>query len=326
MKIIYLINLINLGFGICQAHMFMSNPPSRKNKYSPYYLSNGLVDYNIMSPLNVAPYIFPCKGFTEGPSTATINSNSVSVTLEGTAIHGGGHCQFGISYNDKDFLVLKTVLYTCLLDSLTYTFDLPSGTPNGRVTVFWTWINKIGNREYYMECADVNINNEINEFGNVLKGKELLVVNLPGYPTVPEWGSSTDPSITGEKLLSERKDFSIVASPKTIVTASESTTESTTKSTTESTTESTTKSTTKSTTESTTESTTKSTTTTTESTTTTTESTISTTGGCKNGEMRCLNSGFETCVNSIWVYRECGVGTYCRQFLRTYIICDFIKD
>lgn len=310
MKIIYLIKLINLGLGICQAHMFMSNPPSRRNKYSSYYLSNSLVDYNIMAPLNVAPYIFPCKGFEKGPSTATINSNSVSITLEGTAIHGGGHCQFGISYNDKDFLVLKTVLYTCLLDSLTYTFDLPFDIPSGRVTVFWTWINKIGNREYYMECADVNVNNGNNGIiGTVIKGKELLVVNLPGYPTIPEWGSSTDPSITGEQLLSERNDFSILAHPENSVDMIVTTTTTTTKT-------DTTVSKSRTITEISTSS----------------KNVIATDvvnknqDGCNNGEMKCVNSGFGTCVNNIWIYRDCGVGTYCKQFLKNYIICDFIRS
>lgn len=309
MKIIYLINLLNLGISICNAHMFMSNPPSRRNKYSQYYVSNNLVDYNIMAPLNVVPYVFPCKGYTKGPSTAIINGNSVSVTLEGTAIHGGGHCQFGISYNDRDFLVLKTVLYTCLLDSLTYTIDLPSNTPSGEVTVFWTWINKIGNREYYMECADVTIDNG-NKAGGIIKGKELLVVNLPGYSIIPEWGSSTDPSITGEKLLAERKDFSIVADKITTGTTT-SNTETTMTSDTE---------------------TTATTTSATETTTTIMDTKMNDTkakninDGCINGEMRCVNSGFETCVNNIWVYRDCGVGTCCKRYLSNYIICDFIKN
>ena len=45
------------------AHVFMSSPPSRRNKYSSYYRSRNLVDYNIMAPLNTPGYSFPCKGF-----------------------------------------------------------------------------------------------------------------------------------------------------------------------------------------------------------------------------------------------------------------------
>lgn len=294
--------LLNVAFG----HMFMSNPPSRRNKYSSYYLLNGLVDYNIMAPLNEPPYIFPCKGYTTGPATATFNSNSISVTLEGTVTHGGGHCQFGISYNDKDFLVLKTVLYTCLLDSLTYTFELPLNTPSGKTTVFWTWINKIGNREYYMECADVNINNENNgNIGGVLNGKELLVVNLPGYPIVPEWGSSTDPSITGENLLLQRKDFSIIASPGNQMPIPSSIPNPTTSSI---------------------PTTTLSQISSTSSSTSTKTEDISATNDelCQNGYMECEGVGFKTCVNNKWVYRECAMGTGCKRYKGNYIICDFI--
>ena len=80
------------------------------------------VNYDIRSPLytNTDKFTFPCKGFPVGPPVTTYNSNSISVTLEGTATHGGGHCQFGVSYDNKNFLVLKTVLNSCLLDSMSY--------------------------------------------------------------------------------------------------------------------------------------------------------------------------------------------------------------
>ena len=148
MKIIYILAYL-LGIN---CHISMINPPSRRNQASPYYVSQGLVNYNLRSPLNVSPdfFTFPCKGFTPGPSVSTFNGNNIQVTLEGTAVHGGGHCQFGVSYDDSKFLVLKTVLNSCLLDSMTYDFDLPENAPGGKMTVFWTWVNRVGNREYYI--------------------------------------------------------------------------------------------------------------------------------------------------------------------------------
>ena len=107
------------------AHIFMSEPPSRRNKYSKEYVSQGIVDYNIMAPLyhDGVTYPFPCKGFPKGPSTRTINGNVINVQLEGTATHGGGHCQFGVTYDDNVFVVLKTVISDCLLTGLNYNFE-----------------------------------------------------------------------------------------------------------------------------------------------------------------------------------------------------------
>ena len=196
--------------GTCHSHMFMSKPPSRYNKYSDYYVSNYLVNYNLNSPLNVNPdyFTFPCKGFPVGPPTSTFYNNQISVTLEGTAIHGGGHCQFGVSYDNQNFVVLKTVMYTCFLDTLTYRFELPSTAPDGNMILFWTWINRIGNREYYMECADIQVKSNNNTTGSI-SGKELLIVNLPGYPFVDEWNPGDPSSNTGEDLLLQRNNIII---------------------------------------------------------------------------------------------------------------------
>jgi hypothetical protein len=168
------------------AHVMMKDPPPRRSKYSVYYRQSNNVDYNLVAPIN-AGYSFPCKGFPPGPSTKTVGKN-VQITLEGSAIHGGGHCQFGISYDNANFVVLKTVPKNCLLNSMSYDFDLPDNVLNTKTIVFWTWINAIGNREYYMDCADVNINtNAPSNSPSPVSGNELFVANLPGFPTIPEF-------------------------------------------------------------------------------------------------------------------------------------------
>lgn len=174
---------------LVKGHIMMSAPPSRKSKYSEYYVSNNLVDYNIMAPLNIPGYSFPCKGFPKGPSTIDIYTNTISVTLEGSAIHGGGHCQFGISYDDNTFIVLKSVIRSCLITGMSYDVQLPNNIPSGDVTFFWTWVNAVGNREYYMECADVNIINDQNYSKGPIVGDKLVVLNLPGFPIIPEFPS-----------------------------------------------------------------------------------------------------------------------------------------
>ena len=300
MKIIYILTSL-LGIN---CHISMINPPSRRNQASSYYVSQGLVNYNLRSPLNVSPdfFTFPCKGFPQGPSVSTFNGNNIQVTLEGTAVHGGGHCQFGISYDDSNFIVLKTVLNSCLLDSMTYDFDLPENAPGGKMTVFWSWVNRVGNREYYMECTDVTVNNgnSANDFAE-LKGTELLVVNLPGYPTIGEWNPSDSPEQDGRTLFYNRREIVLTVNnngervlPETVERPEQQ------------------------------------------------ERVerpeqqervdqvlperveiLPELNGCNLGEMKCKNSGFDMCVHNNWVYKECAPGTKCKQNGNS-IICDHV--
>lgn len=190
---------------VVRSHIQMRDPPPRRSKYSSYYVSSGLVDYNLMAPIN-AGYSFPCKGYSSGPVTKTISGNTVSISLEGTATHGGGHCQFGISTDDKTFLVLKTVIRECLITSMSYSFNLPNNLPNTKVTVFWTWVNAIGNREYYMDCADVQLTGSAEQ--TTVNGKSLLVLNLPGYQTIPEFALMG--MYDGRELFESRADISFI--------------------------------------------------------------------------------------------------------------------
>ncbi len=183
----------------------MGYPVCRRSKYSSYYVKKNLVDYNIMAPLNTFGYTYPCKGFPDGPAISTIKSNNLEINIEPKApIHGGGHCQFGITYDDKTFIVLKQVIRTCLLKDNKYNIILPS-LQNGKTTIFWTYINAIGNREYYMDCADVMIDIPNNITDNLIKGKELVIVNLPGYKTIPEFPEKE--MYNGKELLENAKDI-----------------------------------------------------------------------------------------------------------------------
>lgn len=127
MKLLLYLSLI-FSISPVLSHIQMKDPPPRRSKYSSFYVNSGLVDYNLMAPIN-AGYSFPCKGYSQGPSTKRIDGNIISISLEGTTIHGGGHCQFGISTDDKTFLVLKTVIRECLLNGMTYSFEVNSDLP-----------------------------------------------------------------------------------------------------------------------------------------------------------------------------------------------------
>ena len=185
-------------------HIQMRDPPPRRSKYSTYYTSSGLVDYNLMAPIN-SGYSFPCKGYTSGPSTKFIIGNTITISLEGSTIHGGGHCQFGISTDDQTFIVMKTIIRDCLLTSMSYSFSIPN-LPKTKLTVFWTWINAIGNREYYMDCADVDVGSNDSQT-SIITGKSLLVMNLPGYPTLPEFPNRG--MYDGREYFNDVQDISI---------------------------------------------------------------------------------------------------------------------
>lgn len=311
--------MLLLLLSICYGHISMSYPPSRRNQLSEYYTNTGLVNYNLRSPLNVSPdfFSFPCKGFPKGPVVATFETNKITISLEGTAVHGGGHCQFGISYDDKNFVVLKTVLNNCLLDTMSYSYEIPTYAKGDNITVFWTWINRIGNREYYMECADITVNT--NGKRTDISGKELLIVNLPGYPKVPEWEVNSPSSVDGRDLLAARKDinnnkiFTTETRRKTTKNIQKNNHHS-------------------SITQPINEQQIK------EQATNEQQideqqidkqdkcDNISGSGSensCNSGEMRCSGTGFDTCVYDSWVYRDCSSGTTCKQNGNS-IICDFI--
>lgn len=299
-----------LLLSLCYGHISMTYPPSRRNQLSKYYANIGLVNYNLRSPLNVSPdfFSFPCKGFPKGPVVATFEKNEITITLEGTATHGGGHCQFGISYDNNNFVVLKTVLNDCLLNTMSYSYEIPKYARGDNITVFWSWVNRIGNREYYMECADVNV--KTNGKMTNIPGKELLIVNLPGYPTVPEWQVNSPSSLDGRDLFYSRKNINlnsdkhnsdkhnsdkhIISENRRFISKDQNQDKVNEKSQDQSQEKSQEKSQDQS------------------------EEKCS----CTTGEMKCDGNGFITCTNNNWIYRSCASGTSCKTSGES-IICDF---
>ncbi|KAJ1910091.1 hypothetical protein LPJ71_003296, partial [Coemansia sp. S17] len=100
---------------------------------------------------------------------------------------------FSLSYDGGNtFVVVYQVLGRCFgADQGTrqYTFGLPAGLPGSDKVVFaWTWVNAIGNREFYMNCADVAIKGGSAPY----TGKQMTIANHNGYPTIPEFSGSFD--------------------------------------------------------------------------------------------------------------------------------------
>ncbi|KAJ2842031.1 hypothetical protein J3B02_005701, partial [Coemansia erecta] len=137
---------------------------------------------------HTTPYASPSATWTAGQSV-TVKFNPSA------AIHSGGNCEFSISYDGgKTFAVIHQELRYCFLGSKpasltntatvsSYTFNLPADLPSSDKAVFaWTWVNASGNREFYMNCADVAIKGGSS---SSYTGKEMTIANYPGYPTIP---------------------------------------------------------------------------------------------------------------------------------------------
>ncbi len=154
---------------LARSHMCMSKPV-------PF----GLSTLN-NSPLLADGSDFPCKQRTgvydaEGASNTMALGSVQSLTFVGGATHGGGSCQISITYDEaptasSTFKVIHSIEGGCpiknvagnnadtatAVDPDTYSFTVPTSLPTGTAVLAWTWFNKIGNREMYMNCAPITI-------------------------------------------------------------------------------------------------------------------------------------------------------------------------
>ncbi|KAM0335696.1 hypothetical protein ACHAQA_000746 [Verticillium albo-atrum] len=154
--------------GLASAHMKMSSPVP----YGASSLDN--------SPLEADGSNFPCKNSAynaEGASNVyELGSSGNALAFVGSAVHGGGSCQVSITYDAQPdansvWKVIKSIEGGCpaqdtpgnlaenanLETPFKYSFDIPSDIPAGNGTIAWTWFNKVGNREMYMNCGPVTL-------------------------------------------------------------------------------------------------------------------------------------------------------------------------
>ena len=196
--------------GAAHGHMVINTPyPYNLHKSSPLLQVN---------PLG-ADFPFPCQGVSTIEETTSIKAgDSQLVKFTGGAQHGGGSCQFSLTYEyppPKDKSKWKTI-YTliggcpvsaagnlppatpdqdgransaqCGNDSGTecirqFNIPIPNDIPNGNATFAWTWFNKIGNRELYMNCAPVTISGGSSSTAFFDSLPQMFVANIPGECT-----------------------------------------------------------------------------------------------------------------------------------------------
>jgi hypothetical protein len=150
------------------AHIQMSKPYPIRSPLNKD--AKGEKDYSYTNPLSTSGSDYPCKGYADDDFEAVATwqpGSSQEIQLEGSAVHGGGSCQLALTYDKgKTFKVIQSMEGDCPIDKK-YEFEVPSDAPSGDALFAWTWFNKVGNREMYMNCAMITIggsgNREVKE-------------------------------------------------------------------------------------------------------------------------------------------------------------------
>jgi hypothetical protein len=155
-------------------------------------------------PLKAAD--FPCQN---APSTgATVNKwvagTDTSINLLGSSVHSGGSCQVSVT---KDKSPTKDSIWKVIhsweggcpdvppgggnwepADAKAVRpplpFTIPTELPNGEMSMAWTWSNKVGNREFYMNCAAVEISGGAKD-DTAFDALPDMAVNIDGVGKTP---------------------------------------------------------------------------------------------------------------------------------------------
>lgn len=214
-------------------------------------------------PLDDANLPFPCQmGGKADPIIRTVTpvvaGASTLVQFSGSAVHGGGSCQFSINYGDptsadpNDWHVIYTIIGGCPASSTgnietigedqdqrplgrecgnskdrdcvrQFDVPIPKGLKNGNATFAWSWFNKIGNREMYMNCAPITISGGRDGDDSFIKGlPAIFVANIDGKPCMtakPEGAvlNIPNPGVFGEVLEDPDPEAIGNCSPNSVV-------------------------------------------------------------------------------------------------------------
>jgi hypothetical protein len=174
---------------VASAHMILENPKPFGNPNS--------------SPLEADGSNFPCKfDGTYGATVTSMNNweagSTQSISFTGSAVHGGGSCQFSFTTDkvptkDSVWKVIHSVIGGCPKagepgnlpadpngkGADKFPVTVPKDTPNGQLTFAWSWFNKQGNREMYMQCAPVTISGGVDSTDALGKLPDMFVGNIP---------------------------------------------------------------------------------------------------------------------------------------------------
>jgi hypothetical protein len=177
---------------LSEAHMLLRVPAP----YTSPALQNG--------PLAADGSNFPCQAsagatFT-GTATKMEKGSKQKMGFTGSAVHSGGSCQISITYDTQPnaqsaFKVIHSIQGGCPARGVNgnagadpsaqakdeYEFTIPDDIPNGKATLAWSWLNKGGNREFYMNCAPIEISGPEGSESALAALPNMMVANIaPG--------------------------------------------------------------------------------------------------------------------------------------------------
>ncbi|KAJ2530618.1 hypothetical protein GGH20_001789 [Coemansia sp. RSA 1937] len=204
------------------AHMAMNEPCPRFSPNCatlPQLPAGQSYNHNIKDPIAYDGPVFMSDVPWPQPVASWTAGQPVTVGFQADgAAHGGGHCQFAISYNNgKTAAIVHKVMEHCFfndpLDSntaevLEYTFMLPANVPaSSNAQFIWIWTNAVGYRELYTGIADITITNSGGS--KSYTGKSAIYPNHAGYDTIPEFGGDYT---TGLSLYDNAPNVTITSS------------------------------------------------------------------------------------------------------------------
>jgi hypothetical protein len=89
---------------------------------------------------------------------------TVTLSFKGSAVHGGGSGQVVVTLDKEpnkqsSWKVVHSFEggFPGVSGPSTWPFEVIQELPSGQFTMAFTWINKIGNREFYMNCAPITV-------------------------------------------------------------------------------------------------------------------------------------------------------------------------
>ncbi|RGP77954.1 hypothetical protein FLONG3_3911 [Fusarium longipes] len=160
---------------------------------------------------------FPCQGRTQHAEhiTEVTAGQTQTVKFWGSAVHGGGSCQFSVAYGDeapKDpskWHTIYSIIGGCPAEAegnipttgkdphdrengaecgndtgkectKQFNIPIPKDMKNGPAIFAWTWFNKIGNREMYMVCSPIEVVGGKDDSTFVDTLPPIFRANIPG--------------------------------------------------------------------------------------------------------------------------------------------------
>ncbi|KAI9163660.1 spore coat SP96 precursor [Paramyrothecium foliicola] len=208
--------ILALAAGIGSAHVIMIEP-------HPYNLDTAPLLQTW--PLS-ADLPFPCQGrFQHAEEVTTVTAGTTqTVKFWGSAVHGGGSCQFSVAYGTEPpvdpaaWHTIYSLIGGCPAEAegniptdskdphgrehgpqcgndsgkectRQFNIPIPKNMKNGPAIFAWTWFNKIGNREMYMNCAPIEVVGGVEDSSFVQSLPPIFRANIPGECTTGTSGS-----------------------------------------------------------------------------------------------------------------------------------------